>query len=121
MQGMNWFKTEAEIDNRQDIFCLSGSKAEGLRFKSSDEDWMFVSRFVKVLPSNAFSILYDRNTSRLLLEKEMTKPGFTLLRLYDNPSDHFIAVAKQFIINSHYLSSKLWREAHNSKVHHYIR
>ena len=94
------------------ILCYSGSKAEGMRFKSSDEDWMVVGRTIKVIPSNAYSTLYDSNTALLLIENRMTKPGFVLLRFTKNTSTNYLEKAKQFILNAYYISSKLWRESH---------
>ena len=109
------FMMERELTNGDTIPCFSGSKAEGFRFKTSDEDWMYVYRKFIVIPSSSYASLYDRNTTvdcLMLMDNEMTKPGFTLLRMMD---------MKTFIINKgncpivrmlnrHYISSKLWRE-----------
>ena len=70
------------LTNSGNIPYFSGSKAEGLRFKSSDDDWMFVPRSYRVITSYSFTYLYDINSIVLLkMENEMTKPGFTLLRV----------------------------------------
>ena len=79
----------AELDDNLGTLCYSGSKAEGLRFKSSDEDWMVVYRKIRVLPSDIHAALYDNNTELLQMENEMTKPGFTLLKMTDNSTSNF--------------------------------
>ena len=105
-----------------DLFSVkyfSGSKAEGLRFRTSDYDYMFVSRRIRVIPSDAFISLYDTNTTLFMMENEMTKPGFALLRLIkqspepqSDPYTLFAHLSTVSILNCFYISSKLWRETH---------
>ena len=111
-------RMEKEWTNAELIPCYSGSKAEGLRFKSSDEDWMYIYRHIKVVPPDSFISLYDVNISlTFVMENEMTKPGFTLLKLAE------IEYGKTYMhkgngslspivpmLNGRYISSKLWRE-----------
>ena len=112
----------SEWTNEQKIPCFSGSKAEGLRFKSSDEDWMYIYRIIKVAPSESYATIYDVNSTWVfVMENEMTKPGFTLLRLVDKHYEtknlvyrcgHIQHSALVHMLNGRYLPSKLWRETH---------
>ena len=100
-----------ELTGDPHVHCFSGSKAEGLRFKSSDEDWMLIYKQIKVIPSDSYTALYDCNTTLLLMENEMTKPGFTLLR----PRPQEFVTNKHLteynsILNRRFLSCKRWRE-----------
>ena len=94
------------------VHCFSGSKAEGLRFKSSDDDWMYIFKDIKVIPSDSYTDKYDSNTTLLLMENEITKPGFTLLRPIGMCSSRavFRSIEYNNILNRHYLSCKCWRE-----------
>ena len=93
-----------ESQNANIIPIFSGSKAEGLRFSSSDDDWMFVQKYFTVIPSESYTSLYDINNVKILImENEMTKPGFTLLRRLT--SSTVIPFLDKF-----YVSSKKWRE-----------
>ena len=102
----------SEIDNGEYEWCFSGSKAEGLRFKSSDDDWMSIMRHIKVVPSESYILIYDNNTTLLLMENEMTKPGFTLLRLIGGRTYQQVSRSTEYILNGRYLSCKRWREIH---------
>ena len=104
----------SEIDNGDYEWCYSGSKAEGLRFKSSDDDWMAIMRKIKVIPSYSYTAIYDSNTTLLLMENEMTKPGFTLLRLIGESINRNISWSTEHIRNGRYLSCKRWRELHTA-------
>ena len=97
----------AVLHNMDKEQCYSGSKAEGFRFESSDEDWMFLRRNIKVIPSDEFAVLYDSNTTLLLMDNEMTKPGFTLLRIH---GDQVIEFCTERFANRNYVSCKSWRE-----------
>ena len=108
----NVYKRMCEVHDIPLQACYSGSKAEGFRFKSSDEDWMYLCRHIKVIPSSSYALKYDSNTTLLLMENEMTKPGFALLRLVTDSSDRLIQCSTQALLNDYYISSKLWREAH---------
>ena len=109
---------ERELTDGDTIPCFSGSKAEGLRFETSDEDWMYVYRTFRVIPSDSYACLYYGNltVSRLLImDNEMTKPGFTLLRVMDK-SKWFTNDKGQspivWMFNAYYIPSKEWREVH---------
>ena len=106
-------RLESELGNIKTMPCFSGSKAEGLRLKSSDDDWMFIYRNIKVIPSDSYMAIYNSNTTLLVMENEMTKPGFTLLRLIGEPTN--LRLIHSTDINGCYLSSKHWRESHTSQ------
>ena len=113
-------RIKSEIEDSESVRVYSGSKAEGLRFKSSDDDWMLIYRKIKVIPSDSYRTIYDRNTTLLLMENEMTKPGFTLLRLIGESTNQEVRRSKEHIMNGCYLSCKRWRELHvrNSEFIH---
>ena len=103
------------LDTRDWMPCYSGSRAEGLRFRSSDEDWMLIYKVIKVIPSHSFMAIYDSNTTLLLMENEMTKPGFTLLRLIsDSTHQRVVSRSTKYFLQGFYLSCKLWRERHTA-------
>ena len=113
---------ESGHDKRIPIF--SGSKAEGLRFKSSDDDWMFVNKSIRVIdPSKSYTTLYHNNNCVLLtMENEMTRPGFTLLRVKEESRyQTFMICGSSPVIpylDGLYVSSKKWKESQvNQKGH----
>ena len=108
-------KKEGDLLNSMYVPCYSGSKAEGLRFTSSDDDWMFILRKIKVIPSDSYTTVYDRNTILLLMETEMTKPGFALLKLIGDSPYRAVRRLSEYILNGLYLSCKHWREFHTAK------
>ena len=108
-------KLVSESRNRYHIPIFSGSKAEGLRFESSDNDWMFVETLIRVIPSKSYTTLYDINNVILLtMENEMTKAGFSLLKLkeYGRFWYNKIEASRTEIplLDGCYVSSKKWRE-----------
>ena len=105
-------RKEFELGNEEFVSVYSGSKAEGLSFKSSDDDWMFIYRDIKVIPSDSYMAIYDSNITVLLMENEMTKPGFSLLRLIGESTKPLVIGSTESILNGHYLSCKQWRELH---------
>ena len=107
-------RIQCQLLNSKNELCYSGSKAEGLRFKSSDEDWMSISRMLRVIPSECYTAIYDSNTTLLLMENEMTKPGFTLLKLikFGETTNQNVSRSIEHILNGCYLSCKRWRELH---------
>ena len=109
------YRIQHELANADYIPSYSGSRAEGLRFKSSDDDWMYIYRDIKVIPSASFTSIYDRNTTLLMMENEMTKPGFTLLRLIGQTTKPMVTRSIEHIMNGRYLSCKRWRELHTFK------
>ena len=106
------YRKRSEINNGVWEWRFSGSKAEGLRFKSSDEDWMLIMRQIKVVPSDCYMSMYNNKTTLLLMENEMTKPGFTLLRLIGRATNQRVSRSTEYILNGCYLSCKRWREVH---------
>ena len=103
-------RVESELMNWKKIPIFSGSKAEGLRFKSSDNDWMFIYRDIKVILSDSYIEIYDSNTTLLLMENAMTKPGFTLLKLIGESTEPAVTRSTEDILKGRYLSCKIWRE-----------
>ena len=92
----------------------SGSKAEGLRFKSSDEDWMLVNASIKVIQSGSFTAM----RAYLIMDNIMTKPGFTLLKLIGSDDTEIVQPDSNDspspivnMLNGRYVSSKIWRES----------
>ena len=97
-------------DNLSCYLFLSGSKAEGFRFKSSDDDYMVTDNDIRVIQSMSQCRLYDVNTTLLMMETEESKPGFALLRLInetDNPD-----ITRSCVPHSSglYVSSQKWRD-----------
>ena len=103
-------RMESELGDEEYIVSYSGSKGEGLRFVSSDDDWMLIFRKIIVLPSDSCIPIYDRNRTLFLMENELTKPGFTLLRLLGETADPIVTLSIESILNGRYLSCKRWRE-----------
>ena len=105
-------RMECELGNKNYVPVFSGSKAEGLRFQSSDDDWMLIDRDVKVIPPHTYTTIYDSNTIPILMENEMTKPGFTLLRVVSESSKPAVSMSTVTIpdLNGWFVSCKLWRE-----------
>ena len=103
---------EFEVGNMEKYPIFSGSKAEGFRFKTSDNDWMFLYRDIVVIPSELYVKIYHTNTTLLLMANEMTKPGFTLLRLLGKSKYTAIDICAELLNNGSYISSTTWREMH---------
>ena len=106
---------ENELIKGNYVHCYSGSKAEGLRFNSSDDDWMFIYKNIKVIPADSYMAIYDSNTTLLMMENEMTKPGFTLLRLIGESTNQIVTRSTESTQNGRYVSCKQWRELHTAK------
>ena len=101
---------------------LSGSKGEGFRFASSDDDYMLIYNDVKVIHSMSQCRLYDVNTTLLMMETEQTRPGFVLLRLIGNTNNSDIIRSCVPFQSGTYISSQTWRdgfllEAPNMTIH----
>ena len=107
----NVHRREREMTDSDKVQQYSGSKGEGLRFQSSDEDWLIIYRKIKVIPSDCFITIYDKNTSLLMMENALTKPGYTLLRIA-RESEPLVTSASEYILNGRYLSSQLWKDQH---------
>ena len=101
-----------DIGDEEFEWCYSGSKGEGLRFESSDDDWMLINRDIKVISSEFYIPIYENNTTLLLMDNVMTKPGFTLLRLIGGATNWRVSRSTEYILNGSYLSCKHWRELH---------
>ena len=108
-------KIQSEVVDSERVSAYSGSRAEGLRFESSDDDWMLIYRIIKVIPSDSYMAIYDSNTTLLLMENEMTKPGFALLKLIGESTHRAIRQSTENILNGHYVSCKRWREFHTKQ------
>ena len=106
---------QCKIEDTESVQIYSGSQAEGLRFKTSDFDWMILFRKIKVIPSDSYTANYNRNTTLLMMENEMTKPGFTLLRLIGQSTKPMVTRSIEHIMNGRYLSCKRWRELHTAQ------
>ena len=89
---------------------LSGSKGEGFRFFSSDEDIMFIYNNVRVIQSMSQCRLYDVNTTLLMMETEQTRPGFVLLRLIGDTHNRDIRRSCLQYPPGTYVSSQKWRD-----------
>ena len=109
------YRLQSELSDFQYIPVYSGSKAEGLRFKSSDDDWMLIDRYIKVIPADSYIAKNDSNTTLLLMEDHITKPGFTLLKLIGESTMPEVTTSIEHILNGRYVSCKRWRELHTSK------
>ena len=104
------YAMEQELRGLILVPIYSGSKAEGYRFRTSDDDWMFVYKNIRVIPDHSYSALYDSRKTLLVMENEMTKPGFALLRAVDDTSIFSFATVP--ILNGRYMASRNWREFH---------
>ena len=62
----------------------SGSVCEGFRFASSDLDWMWICRDIRVVFSLPPEHQYNGGRTLLLAERNAAKPGFVLLRLLNH-------------------------------------
>ena len=114
-------KIDSDLNNKETVSYYSGSKGEGLRFKSSDDDWMRVYKTIKVIPSFSNMTIHNNSATLLLMENEMTKPGFTLLRLTSKFANRKVARSNVAIENRLYLSSRRWRALHTSLGPHPYR
>ena len=102
-----FLETEKEISFNE---FLSGSKGEGFRFASSDDDYMFIFNDIRVIQSMSECRLYDVNTTLLMMETEQTRPGFVLLRLIGNTNNYDIMRSCVQYQTGIYVSSQKWRE-----------
>ena len=89
---------------------FSGSKCEGFRFASSDDDWMFICRNVRVVHSTSQQDQYHSRHTILMAQCEFTKPGFVLLKLASDCSVPRVGRACVQYGDGYYVSSEKWRE-----------
>ena len=113
-------RLENEVTNSSYIARFSGSKADGFRCQPSSDEWIFVLTNYRVIPSDSYIALYETDIQLLLMESEMTKPGYTLIRLPDHNSGFRINNVNPFVslLNGQYLSSKKWRQILNTCISH---
>ena len=114
-------RTVSDLANDFDMYQLagpgrslymysSGSKGEGFRFSSSDEDIMLIYNDVRVIHSMSQCRLYDANMSLLMMETEQTNPGYVLLRLLGKTTNSNITRSCVSYPTGTYLSSAKWRD-----------
>ena len=89
---------------------LSGSKVEGFRFSSYDDDYMLIYNDIRVIQSMSQCRLYDVNTTLLMMETEQTRPGFVLLRLIGDACHESIRRSCLQYPLGKYVSSQKWRD-----------
>ncbi|XP_052093524.1 protein mab-21-like [Mytilus californianus] len=99
------------LENIQQTFISSGSKAEGLDLEGSDYDLMIVDKNVSVYES-----IHDVSSSlhelTLVMDTTDTKPGFTKLKVYETSERYLPLLAKWcelFQLGS-YVSNNLFRK-----------
>ena len=61
--GDDVLRKKCEVAEYSWVPRFSGSKGEGFRFKSSDNDWLFIFRDIKVVPSDSYAAIYDQITT----------------------------------------------------------
>ncbi|CAG2246616.1 unnamed protein product [Mytilus edulis] len=77
----------------------SGSNGEGLNFKSSDIDYMFLDRSFKVYESERNVVPQDLSIP-FIMDTEDTQPCFTRLRLFDDKFYRIINVLKTLTVQN---------------------
>ena len=89
---------------------LSGSTSEGFRFASSDQDWMYICRNIRVIFSSPTDNHKNIEQTLLLAERNATKPGFVLLRPLNHSADPRVARACVPHGDGYYVASQKWRD-----------
>ena len=100
-------------DNPFEDSLLSGSRCEGFRFVSSDQDWMFVCRDIRVIFSSPTEGQhYENQTLLIQAERDATIPGFALLRLLNHSTDHYVTCTRSCVQHGdgYYMASQKWRD-----------
>ena len=100
-------------DDPSEDEILSGSRCEGFRFTSSDEDWMFIYRGIRVIFCLPTEGQYYEKRTLLMAERDTTKPGFSLLRLLHNsayPADPCVTQSCLPYRDGYYVASQKWRD-----------
>ena len=110
-------RTASVIDDAkyEDTF-LSGSKCEGFRFASSDEDFMLICRNIRVVFYLQTHDQYNNGQTQLFAERHKTKPGFALLRLLNNNADSSVTRACVQHGDGYYVASQKWRDQMTSRL-----
>ena len=94
---------------------LSGSTCEGFRFASSDLDWMFIYRGIRVIFSSPTEGQHYDKLTLLMAESDTTKPGFALLQLLNHSSDPEITQSCVRHGDGYYVASQKWRDNKTSR------
>ena len=102
-------------DSLSEDKLLSGSRCEGLRFASSDHDWMLICRGIRVIFSSQTEGQHCEKQTLLMAERDTTKPGFALLRLLNNPTDPDVTQSCVLHGDGYYVASQKWRDNKTSK------
>ncbi|XP_063404180.1 uncharacterized protein LOC134687652 [Mytilus trossulus] len=92
----------------------SGSNGEGLNFKSSDIDYMFLDRSFKVYESERDVVSQDLSIP-FIMDTEDTQPCFTRLRLFHDKFYNIIKKNASVLLKNgpqHLLSSELYKLYH---------
>ena len=96
-------------DEEWEDIILGGSKSEGLRFVSSDYDYMIVHRGIRVV-FDLIDQLPANDQTLLIAECQITKPGYTLLKLPNESLNPYINHSRVQREHGHYISSQKWRD-----------
>ena len=108
--------TAGSDNNVYEDVLLSGSRSEGFRFASSDYDWMYICRNIRVVFTMPIRHQSNAGQAMLLAESSTTKPGFVLLRALNNTSNNLIMQSYVQYGGGYYISSEKWRENLTSSV-----
>ena len=104
-------ETASYTDNKaHEDQILCGSRSEGLRFASSDWDFMLIYRDIRVIFSSSTEGQFDYGQTLLMAECKATKPGFVLLRLLNNSSIPDVTQSCVLHGNGYYVASQKWRD-----------
>ena len=102
----------ADLSNSQvhEDVLLSGSTCEGFQFASSDKDWMWIYKDIRVLFSLSTEHQYNAGQTLLLAERNATKPGFVLLRLLNQSACPHVTHVCVPHGDGCYVASQKWRD-----------
>ena len=106
-------------DELYEDIILSGSSCEGFRFVSSDQDWMFVYRDIRVMFSLPTEEWCNDQKTLLLAERHTTKPGFALLRLLNTSTKTDVVASCEPYGDGCYVVSQKWRDNMTSTESYY--
>ncbi|XP_071151736.1 uncharacterized protein [Mytilus edulis] len=105
--------TIRDIGDGRKFKITSGSKGEGLDFKSSDLDLMYMDTFPKVYQSQE-EVVHDKRTTHLILKSEETPPCYTQLCILNHHG-----VKENMVIKTHLgymLSSEQYKQYRRSRL-----
>ena len=104
-----------ELMNLEFTPCYSGSKAEGLRFESSDEDWMFINMIHQSYPVRILYIhIRQQHDVFLWWKTRKQNRDFHCLDWLVNQQSQLSTRSTENILNGRYLSCKRWRESYTA-------